>query len=85
MNPWPPQGLNGVQVDIRFVSKSEHKTLVTRVRECQNLAEALRWAAECLAKSSPEDQARVTGLRLRILEADLQAAEPARQLAMVDG
>lgn len=56
-----------MQVDIRFVSKTEHKTLVTKIRPCVDLAEALRWAAECLVKSSPEDQARVTGIRVRIL------------------
>jgi hypothetical protein len=73
-----------VQFDIRFVSKIKARTLVAKTRDCRDLAEALRWAAACLEKSTPEDQQLVTGVRIRQLDVVIDIP-PAPALALTDG
>lgn len=55
--------------EIRFLSRGAKfdKTIARSDRECASMEEALRWAAATLKASTPEDQAQVTSVRVRVV------------------
>lgn len=55
--------------EIRFLTKNGKydKTLAKIDRECNDLSEALRYAAATLNQSTPEEQEQVSSVRLRVL------------------
>lgn len=58
-----------LQVELKFISKLDQRTVTLgkKVRECVDWSEALRFAAATLDRSTPEDVARVTDVRLRVV------------------